>query len=94
LTYSKKNLPADNIHLSKKVTGIQVLKESSIIRFSDGEEISALQTVADSWRFGKAAHSKNPLFHYGYRFLLTHGPEYLIRRQEKFLNDLGYLDKL
>lgn len=50
--------------------------------------------VSDSWAFGKAAHSKNPISHYGIRFLLTHAPEFVLRKQEAFLNDLSYLDNI
>ncbi len=53
-----------------------------------------MKIVADSWQFGKAAHSKNPLLHYGFRLALTRAPEYFIRRQEAFLNDLSYLDRI
>jgi 2-polyprenyl-6-methoxyphenol hydroxylase-like FAD-dependent oxidoreductase len=54
----------------------------------------AMKIVADSWRFGKASHSGNPLFHYGFRAILTHSPEWVLRRQEAFLNDLSYLDRI
>jgi 2-polyprenyl-6-methoxyphenol hydroxylase-like FAD-dependent oxidoreductase len=53
-----------------------------------------MNIVKTSWTFGKAAHSKNPLFHYGYRGILTHAPEFFLRKQESFLNDLGYLNKI
>jgi 2-polyprenyl-6-methoxyphenol hydroxylase-like FAD-dependent oxidoreductase len=53
-----------------------------------------MKIVADSWMFGRAAHSRNPLFHYGFRTILTHSPEWVLRRQEAFLNDLSYLDRI
>lgn len=53
-----------------------------------------MNIVKTSWTFGKAAHSKNPLLHYGYRGILTHAPESFLRKQESFLNDLGYLKKI
>lgn len=50
--------------------------------------------VANSWMFGSAAHSKNPLFRLGFKAILTHSPKWFIRRQELFLNDLSYLAKI
>jgi 2-polyprenyl-6-methoxyphenol hydroxylase-like FAD-dependent oxidoreductase len=55
-------------------------------------ETKVMKIVKDSWTFGKAAHSGNPLFHYGYRLLLTKAPEFVLRKQEAFLNDMSYLD--
>jgi len=53
-----------------------------------------MKIISDSWIFGRAAHSKNPLFHYGFRFFLTHAPEFVLRKQEAFLNDLSYMEKI
>lgn len=53
-----------------------------------------MDIVSRSWMFGKAAHSRNPLFHYGFRALLTHTPDRFLRKQESFLNDLSYLKKV
>lgn len=53
-----------------------------------------MKIVSDSWMFGRAAHSKNPLFHYGFRYFLTHAPEFVLRKQEAFLNDLSYMEKI
>ena len=50
--------------------------------------------VSNSWWFGKAAHSRNPLLHYGFRAILTHTPASFLRKQEAFLNDLSYLEGL
>ncbi|TVR26506.1 MAG: hypothetical protein EA390_14775 [Balneolaceae bacterium] len=63
-------------------------------RYQHLRQKKVMKIVADSWRFGKASHSKNTLFHYGYRFILTHAPEFVIRRQEQFLNRLDYLQKI
>ncbi|MCC5942768.1 MAG: FAD-dependent monooxygenase [Balneolaceae bacterium] len=62
--------------------------------YQNVRESKVMNIVKTSWVFGKAAHSKNPLFHYGYRSILTHAPEFFLRRQESFLNDLSYLQKL
>lgn len=53
-----------------------------------------MNIVSTSWTFGKASLSKNPLFHYGFRTILTHAPEFVIRRQESMLNDLSYVDQI
>ncbi len=47
--------------------------------------------VRTSWRFGKAAHSRNPITHYLWRALLERSPDAVLYRQERFLNDLSYL---
>ena len=52
------------------------------------------KVVSNSWWFGKAAHSNNPILHYGFRAILTHTPASFLRKQEAFLNDLSYLDGL
>lgn len=51
----------------------------------------AMKIVSTSWLLGKAAHSRNPFFHYGMRLMLTHTPEMFLRKQENFLNDLSYV---
>jgi 2-polyprenyl-6-methoxyphenol hydroxylase-like FAD-dependent oxidoreductase len=53
-----------------------------------------MKIVSDSWMFGKAAHSKNPFFHYGFRTLLTRAPEFVLQKQEAFMNDLSYLGQI
>lgn len=53
-----------------------------------------MKIVKDSWLFGKAAHSGNPFLHYSFRLLLSKGPELILRRQENFLNNLNYLEKI
>ncbi|TVQ07088.1 MAG: hypothetical protein EA359_00485, partial [Balneolaceae bacterium] len=60
--------------------------------YQDLRETKVMKIVKDSWTFGKAAHSKNPFFHYGYRTILTRAPKFILRRQEAFLNDMSYLD--
>ncbi len=62
--------------------------------YQNVREKKVMKIVKDSWTFGKAAHSGNPLFHYGYRLLLTKAPEFILRKQEAFLNDLSYLDRI
>lgn len=57
-------------------------------------EPKVMRIVSDSWTFGKAAHSKNPFFHYGFRFILGHAPKFLLRKQEEFMNNLDYLKKI
>jgi len=47
--------------------------------------------VNTSWRFGVAAHSRNPLLHHGFRLVLERSPAWLLERQERFLSDVGYL---
>jgi 2-polyprenyl-6-methoxyphenol hydroxylase-like FAD-dependent oxidoreductase len=47
--------------------------------------------VDTPWKFGKAAHSRNPLVHYLYRAILEHAPAPLLVKQERFLSDLTYL---
>jgi 2-polyprenyl-6-methoxyphenol hydroxylase-like FAD-dependent oxidoreductase len=47
--------------------------------------------VDTSWKFGKAAHSRNPLVHYLYRAMLEYAPAPLLVKQERFLSDLSYL---
>ena len=47
--------------------------------------------VNTSWTLGRAAHSSNLLFHYGYRALLEHAPARFLERQEHSLSDLSYL---
>ena len=68
--------------------------ETACRRYQKLRQNKVMKIVADSWQFGKAAHSKNPLLHYGFRLALTRAPEYFIRRQEAFLNDLSYLDRI
>jgi len=50
--------------------------------------------VNTSWKFGVAAHSGNPIYHYLYRAILEYAPAPLLARQERFLNDLSYLDEV
>ncbi len=50
--------------------------------------------VRTSWSFGRAAHSFNPLLHYGYRTALEHAPEWLLERQARFVYDLSYLKNI
>ncbi len=57
-------------------------------------EKKVMKIVKDSWNFGKAAHTSNPFYHYGYRFLLTKAPKFILRKQEAFLNDLSYLREI
>jgi 2-polyprenyl-6-methoxyphenol hydroxylase-like FAD-dependent oxidoreductase len=47
--------------------------------------------VDTSWKFGKAAHSRNPLVHYLYRAMLEYAPAPLLVKQERFLSDISYL---
>ena len=50
--------------------------------------------VKTSWKFGIAAHSQNPFYHYLFRLLLEFAPASFITRQEKLLNDLSYLKQI
>ena len=50
--------------------------------------------VDTSWKFGVAAHSRNPLKHYLFRAILEYGPAYFLKKQEYFLNDISYLDDI
>ena len=50
--------------------------------------------VNNSWKFGVAAHSRNPLKHYLFRALLEYSPAYFLERQEKYLNNIDYLRKI
>lgn len=50
--------------------------------------------VRTSWNIGKAAHTRNPLVHHLYRAILERAPAGLIRRQERFLSDLDYLQEV
>lgn len=68
--------------------------QTACSRFQKLRQKKVMKIVADSWRFGVASHSKNPLLHYAFRYALTHAPEFLIRRQEAFLNDLSYLREI
>jgi 2-polyprenyl-6-methoxyphenol hydroxylase-like FAD-dependent oxidoreductase len=47
--------------------------------------------VNTSWRFGVAAHSRNPLVHHAARMVLERSPDFLLLRQERFLSDVSYL---
>jgi len=47
--------------------------------------------VRTSWTFGRAAHASNPVFHYGFRWLMEHAPDAVMERQGRMLNDLTYL---
>ncbi len=62
--------------------------------YSELRKPKVMKIVKDSWLFGKAAHSGNPFLHYGFRLLLSKGPEFILRRQENFLNNLDYLEKI
>lgn len=68
--------------------------ESAFKTYSTLRKPKVRKVVSDSWWFGKAAHSRNPLLHYGFRTILTHAPDTLLRKQEEFLNDLSYLEGL
>ena len=50
--------------------------------------------VNTSWRFGKAAHSRNPIIYHLARLVLERSPSAFVARQERFLSDIGYLRKL
>jgi len=50
--------------------------------------------VDTSWKFGVAAHSRNPLKHYLFRAILEYGSAYFLKKQEYFLNDISYLDDI
>ena len=63
-------------------------------KYQSLREKKVMKIVKDSWNFGKAAHTANPFYHYGYRFLLTKAPNFILRKQEAFLNDLSYLRKI
>lgn len=62
--------------------------------YSNLRKPKVMKIVKDSWWFGKASHTANPLFRYGFKFLLSNGPEFILRRQEDFINDLSYLEKI
>ena len=47
--------------------------------------------VRASWALARAAHTRNPFHHYGFRAVLERGPEALLQRQFRFLDDLAYL---
>jgi 2-polyprenyl-6-methoxyphenol hydroxylase-like FAD-dependent oxidoreductase len=69
-------------------------REKVFHTYQELRESKVMKIVKDSWLFGRAAHSANPFLHYGYRTILTHAPDFALRKQEKFLNDLSYLKKL
>jgi 2-polyprenyl-6-methoxyphenol hydroxylase-like FAD-dependent oxidoreductase len=50
--------------------------------------------VNTSWRFGVAAHSRNPLLYYVARAMLEYSPASLLTRQERYLSDVSYLWEL
>lgn len=50
--------------------------------------------VYTSWKFGVAAHSANPLYHYLFRAILEYSPATILSRQEEFLNDYSYLKEV
>jgi len=52
----------------------------------------ASSIVRTSWRLGKAAHTRNPIPHYFFRFILERAPASLLLKQERTLSDLSYLD--
>lgn len=52
------------------------------------------QIVNTSWTFGVAAHSRNPFKYYPFLYLLQFAPAAFISKQEKFLNDLSWLNKI
>ncbi len=54
----------------------------------------AMKIVSDSWLIGVAAHSRNPILHYGLRAIINHSPAFVLRKQEALLNDLSYLQKI
>jgi 2-polyprenyl-6-methoxyphenol hydroxylase-like FAD-dependent oxidoreductase len=47
--------------------------------------------VNTSWRFGVAAHARNPLLYHLARAVLERSPAALLARQERYLSDLAYL---
>lgn len=68
--------------------------ESAFSTYYERRSTKAAFVVNTSWTLGKAAHSRNPLRYYGYRAVLERAPDGFIRRQERYLNDLGYMRDL
>lgn len=68
--------------------------ESAFSTYYERRSRKAAFVVRTSWTLGKAAHSRNPLRYYGYRAVLERAPDGFIRRQERYLNDLGYMRDL
>lgn len=67
---------------------------AAFAKYQELREPKAMKIVSDSWMFGRAAHSRNPFLHYGYRLILTKSPEWVLRKQEAFLKDLSYLERV
>jgi 2-polyprenyl-6-methoxyphenol hydroxylase-like FAD-dependent oxidoreductase len=50
--------------------------------------------VNTSWRFGMAAHSRNPIVYHIARLVLERSPGAFLARQERFLSDMSYLEEV
>ena len=67
--------------------------EQAFQKYQDLRQNKVSFIVNNSWKFGVAAHSRNPLKHYLYRALLEYAPAFFLERQEKYLNNIDYLRK-
>jgi 2-polyprenyl-6-methoxyphenol hydroxylase-like FAD-dependent oxidoreductase len=63
-------------------------------RYQALRERKAAYVVNTSWQFGVAAHSRNPLRHRAFRAVLEHAPAAFVERQERYLSDVGYLQRI
>ena len=80
LSLCLKENPSDPVHAFQKNQELRQKKVSFIVK--------------NSWKFGVAAHSKNPFKHYLFRGLLEYAPAFFLKKQENYVNDISYLNNI
>ena len=68
--------------------------EKAFQTFQELRQKKVSSIVDTSWKFGVAAHSRNPFKHYLFRAILEYAPASFLEKQEKQLNDISYLNDI